>query len=86
MSTKKNNFIISCEEAKHICDKMQYGEATFLEKLQLNLRLLWCKATKSYSSKNSKLTDLCNKAEMKTLGQEKKNEMKKKLDASQPKP
>lgn len=83
MSTKKNNLLISSEEAKHICDKVQYGEATFLERLKLNLRVLWCKATKSYSKRNVNLTKLCQEAEIKTLDAQKKNEMKEKINTSQ---
>lgn len=80
MSKKKKMLIVSCDEAKHICDKMQYGEATFLERLKLKFRLIWCKATKSYSKKNSDLTQLCKEAKIKTLPKEKKVEMKRKIN------
>ncbi|QLE00470.1 hypothetical protein HX109_02420 [Galbibacter sp. BG1] len=83
MSTKKNVFFISCEEAKHICDKVQYGEASLLEKLKLNLRLLWCRATKSYTKRNMKLTELCKEAQIKTLDEQKKSEMKKRLESQE---
>ena len=80
MSKKKNTLLVSCEQAKHICDKMQYGEATLLERLKLRFRIMWCRATKSYSKKNSDLTQLCKKAKIKTLDQEKKVAMKRKID------
>lgn len=80
MSKKKNTLLVSCEEAKHICDKMQYGEATLLERLKLRFRIMWCRATKTYSKKNSDLTQLCKKAKIKTLDQEKKVAMKRKID------
>ncbi|MCM5661674.1 hypothetical protein [Galbibacter mesophilus] len=83
MSTKKSTFFISCEEAKHICDKVQYGEASIWERLKLNLRLLWCRATKSYTKRNGTLTKLCNEAQIKTLNEEKKNEMKKRLESQE---
>lgn len=80
MSKKKNTLLVSCEEAKHICDKMQYGEATLLERLKLRFRIMWCRATKTYSKKNSDLTQLCKKAKIKTLDREKKVAMKRKID------
>ncbi|MCX2681137.1 hypothetical protein OOZ15_14390 [Galbibacter sp. EGI 63066] len=79
MSSIKKYFLISCEEAKQICDKMQYGEATFWEKMKLKFRLMWCDTTKSYSEKNGKLTKLCNEAKLKSLDAQKKEEMKKKI-------
>ncbi|MDG3580843.1 MULTISPECIES: hypothetical protein [Galbibacter] len=81
MSNKKNILFASCEEAKQICDKVQYGEATFIEKMKLNLRLMWCRATKSYTKKNRNLTQLCNKAEIKTLNPDKKEEMRKNINS-----
>lgn len=51
-----NKLFISCEEAKHICDKNQYGEASFIEIIKLNIRLTYCKVTRAYSKKNTKLT------------------------------
>lgn len=53
---KKHFLFISCEEAFHICDKSQYGEATLWEKIKLNLRYIWCKFTQSYVKKNKQLT------------------------------
>jgi hypothetical protein len=40
---KKSFLFISCQEAKHICDKSQYDEATGWERLKLGIRLIWCK-------------------------------------------
>ena len=42
---KKSILFISCEEAHHICDKNQYGEATAWERFKLGIRLSWCKIT-----------------------------------------
>lgn len=53
---RKNIFFISCEEAFHICDKAQYGEATLIEKIKLNLRYLWCRFTQKYVNRNKRLT------------------------------
>ena len=73
---KKRFLFISCEEAKHICDKAQYGEATLWEKLELNLRFLWCLVTKAYFKRNRKLTSVVKEANVKCLDKKEKNELK----------
>jgi len=78
MSTK-NKFFITCEEAKHICDKSQYGEAGFWEITKLKIRLSWCHITRAYSGKNSKLTELIEESEIQVIDQNKKEEMQQKL-------
>ncbi len=70
---KKSFLFISCQEAKHICDKSQYDEATGWERLKLGIRLIWCKFTKRYSKNNNKLTAAMQKSEVKCL---KSNERK----------
>ncbi|MGZ0017594.1 hypothetical protein [Yeosuana sp. AK3] len=53
---KKFRIGISCHEANHVCDKSQYKESTFWEKVKLNVHLLYCKACREYTNVNSKLT------------------------------
>ena len=53
-----NKFIIPCKEANHVCDKTQYKEATLWEKIKLNIHLLYCKACRKYTKKNTQLTKL----------------------------
>jgi hypothetical protein len=53
----KTSFLfISCDEAKHICDKVQYKEATIWERFKLKLTLSWCHITKNYSEQNTQLS------------------------------
>ena len=33
---------MKCEDAGQVCDKSQYKEASFWEKLKLNVHLLYC--------------------------------------------
>jgi hypothetical protein len=47
---------ITCDEATKICDKNQYGEATILEKIKLNLHFLRCEICKLYTKQNLLLT------------------------------
>jgi len=53
-------FIIDCDEATTICDKNQYKEATFWEKLKLSFHLLICKKCGLYSKQNTTVTKVCN--------------------------
>jgi hypothetical protein len=49
---------ITCKQAVAICDKSQYKEATFFEKIQLNIHFLCCKICTKYSKQNVFLTKL----------------------------
>ncbi len=64
-------FKLTCDEATMICDKSQYGEASFNEKLKLNFHIAFCKFCKMYSAQNAKLTDMfkskCSLSENKRL-------------------
>ncbi|MBD0850648.1 hypothetical protein [Maribacter arenosus] len=71
--------MISCEKAAIICNKKQYNEATFYEKLQLIFHLLICKTCAKFSKENAKLTSLCKKAPLCCLPEKEKVEMKKEL-------
>jgi len=79
-----NKLFISCEEATIICTKSQYKEASFLEKIKLNIHLLRCKTCGLFAKQNGKLTEMCNKHLEKpkcehTLSNEAKEALKKKL-------
>ena len=49
---------ITCDEATTICDKSQYGAATLLEKLKLNIHFLGCKICSLYTKQNNTLTKI----------------------------
>lgn len=72
--------LITHEEAQLICDKSQYNEATLWEKIQLNIRFLHSKVSRNYTAKNTKLTQLCDKAGLKSLSSAEKDAMKKALE------
>lgn len=71
--------MISCEEAAVICSKSQYREASWLEKIQLKLHMLMCKACVVFSLRNSRLTALFRDADLQCLSDEDKAELKNKL-------
>ncbi|UZO82462.1 hypothetical protein NBT05_08300 [Aquimarina sp. ERC-38] len=52
----KEKVFVSCDDANHFCDKNQYKEASLLEKVLLNVHLIYCSACRKYSSRNGKLT------------------------------
>ena len=56
-----NKIIIPCDEANHVCDKTQYKEATLWEKIKLNIHLIYCKACRKYTKRNTQLTNLVTK-------------------------
>ncbi|MEM1338256.1 MAG: hypothetical protein AAF717_10165 [Bacteroidota bacterium] len=70
---------ISREKAKKICTKSQYGEATWWELLQLNVYLILSKECAEFSAKNTKLTSLCEQANLQTLPESEKEAMKEAL-------
>lgn len=56
-----NKLFITCDEATTICTKNQYKEASFWEKIKLNIHILTCKICGLYSKQNTKLTEVCDK-------------------------
>ena len=51
-----------CNNANHICDKAQYNDASFFEKIKLNIHLIHCKACRKYTAGNVYLTKLIKKS------------------------
>ena len=72
--------MISCEKAAIICNKTQYREATFTEKLKLRYHLLMCKACSKATKQNTQLTTLCQKADLHSLTEQEKLKMKQILE------
>jgi len=50
--------MINCDEASTICDKSQYHEATFLEKIKLQMHLFLCKKCGLYSEQNKMMSKI----------------------------
>ena len=69
----------SCEKATLICNKAQYGEASFVDLLQMKLHHLICKTCAKHSSTNTQLTSLCQKANLRSLTAAEKEKMKETL-------
>lgn len=71
-----SKFLFSCDEANHVCDKNQYKEATFWEKVKLNIHLIGCAACRKYSSTNTKLSKLLRKKKVAPLDASSKAQIK----------
>lgn len=55
---QKGNFFYSCEDAKFACDRKQYGELKFFDKIKLLIHLFYCDYCRLYAKRNYKLTSL----------------------------
>jgi hypothetical protein len=67
---------INCQEANHVCDKNQYQEAGFWEKVRLNIHLIYCKACRKYTLRNMKLTKVVNSTNIEVLDSAAKGKLK----------
>ncbi|HLW15631.1 MAG TPA: hypothetical protein VKX30_09055 [Flavobacteriaceae bacterium] len=72
--------IIKCDSACTICDKAQYNEASFRDKLCLALHLVFCKTCRDYVRNNRKLTQHVD-SKMKRLNAEAKAKMQQDIDS-----
>ncbi len=70
---------MKCEKANHVCDKNQYKEASFLEKVKLTIHLIYCRACRKYSVRNNKLSDAIKISDLKSISKEDKNDLKERL-------
>lgn len=77
--SENNNMPKSCQDIALYSDKLQYNEASFLEKIKLKIHILYCEHCRKYNHKNSLLTQLIQKKEYETLKMKDLNEIKEKL-------
>lgn len=59
--------LYNCEKACQICDKSQYKETGFAEKLLLQFHLAFCFLCRKYTANNKKLTRAMKNSDLKTL-------------------
>ncbi len=72
-------FFLKCDEAVHVCDKSQYNEASFFEKLKLRMHIFMCALCKGHVKQNNKLTETIKSAKLKTLQPEEKQVLKTRI-------
>lgn len=71
--------MISCDKAAIICNKVQYKEATLIDKLKLRFHLAMCRTCSAFTKKNTEFTTLCEKANLNSLSEQEKMTMKEEL-------
>ncbi|PZD76498.1 hypothetical protein [Mesonia sp. K7] len=77
--TTKQNCIKKYAE---YCDKAQYDEASFLEKLKLKFHLFFCKDCQTYVKRNTQLSQLFTQAKLNFLHPEEKMAIHSKMQNS----
>lgn len=73
---------LKCQDAASYCNKVEYREASFSDKMKLRLHLLFCKPCKDYNHKNQKLTQLLKQADLKSCSKEEKESYRQRMEAS----
>jgi len=63
---------INCEKAGLVCDKVQYEESSLIEKIGLNIHVVFCGPCKEHAKKNVKLTELLKQAKIQNMPEDKK--------------
>lgn len=71
---------VDCKKAGHLCDKCQYEDASFFERLNMRFHKLICKPCSEYSERNTKLTKLLKDPKCQQMPQECKERLKGELE------
>lgn len=72
-------FNINCQEGKMLCDKNQYKETSFLEKIKLNFYLILCSECRAYTVRNTKLSKAIKSKSVHSVSMQEKNALKEQL-------
>jgi hypothetical protein len=75
----KNFFLIDCSKAENSCDKSQYKELGRINKLKLLMHIAVCRRCKEYTSRNSRLTKLIKRSDIKTCSKVDKKVWKERI-------
>ena len=68
--------LFKCKDAAHICDKSQYRESTFMERILMKMHQLMCRVCREHSSENARLSEAIEKANLKTIPEPTKQNMR----------
>ena len=77
---KFRSIFVDCAEANLCCDKAQYDEASFSEKIKIHIHNFFCKPCKKYTEDNNKLSALIKKANLKSCSEKEKNAWRSKIE------
>lgn len=78
--SKSKSLFYSCSEANLCCDRAQYEEASFGEKIKIHIHNFFCKPCRKYTEDNNKLTALIKKANLKSCSEKEKKQWKEKIN------
>ncbi|MFC7356621.1 hypothetical protein ACFQO1_02900 [Jejudonia soesokkakensis] len=70
---------LNCNEAQQVCDKNQYREASFWQKVKLNIHLIYCAICRKYTVRNNKLTSVFKNSNVTTMPKNDKEVLKRRL-------
>lgn len=70
-------FFINCEKAGLVCDKVQYKESSFIEKIRLRIHVLICGPCKVHIKRNVKLTELLKQANIQNMPEDEKQNLER---------
>lgn len=76
---RNRGIFFDCSEANLCCDKAQYDEASFFEKMKIHIHIFFCRPCRDYTNKNKKLSALVKKANLKTCSEKEKEVWKEKI-------
>ncbi|MGX1023016.1 hypothetical protein [Psychroflexus sp. MBR-150] len=79
---EEENIPKSCQQIAHYSDKLQYGEASFWEKLKLKIHISYCERCRKYNAKNGLLTNLFKKKDYEVLDVKDLEEIKQKVNSN----
>ena len=74
--SKKLKIGMPCSEANLVCDKSQYKESSFWEKVKLHVHLLYCKVCRDYTKTNSKFTSIIPRSKVRCMDKKNKESLK----------
>lgn len=74
-------FRLNCSEAESLCDKAQYREAGFLDRIKLRLHFALCEGCRKYHENNGKLTLLIKKSGIQSYSRAEKEAIRRKMEA-----
>ena len=75
-----SKFKLECHEANHICDKNQYKEASFKEKIILTFHLIYCRACREYTKRNTQLSKLIRNPKVDSMNTSEKENLQQSFE------
>jgi len=75
--TMEENIPKSCQEIALLSEKKQYKEASFWERLRIEIHILYCERCNKYEKDNKQLSSVLSDAKLDSLTDEEMKELEK---------